>query len=107
MPSTKSKMAKDLYLTSVRDSLSYLTRARLLELAERLQIAIYVAAGGGTLGAFLATDPKNACIDMRVRKLPYPRRDIMKMIAVLGIYAELLHVDKFDNVPFFHAHGVF
>lgn len=38
---------------------------------ENLQIAIYVACGGGIIGRMYAERPASAYIDMRVGRLPY------------------------------------
>jgi hypothetical protein len=76
---------------------------------ETLQIVILVAAGGGMLGRFLAEQPGQGYIDMRVGKLPYPKRDIMKMVNCLKIMAEVqgLNPNQLPAVPSFHNCGVF
>jgi hypothetical protein len=76
---------------------------------ETLQVAVFVAAGGGMLGRFLAEQPGHGYIDTRVGKLPYPKRDIMKMVNCLKIMAEVqgLNSNLLPSVPLFHNCGVF
>ena len=74
-----------------------------------LQVAIYVACGGGWIGKFHAERPKTAYIDARVCKLPYSRKEIENMRKVLIAMAEQRGLDpnSLPNMPNFHSCGVF
>lgn len=74
-----------------------------------LQVAIYVACGGWSIGRSHAEQPAEACIDKRVGKLPYSRRDIENMKIVLIAMAEAKGIDpsNLPPMPKFHSCGVF
>ncbi len=73
-----------------------------------LQVAIYVACGGGWIGRLYAEQPKEASIDARVGKLPYSRKEIENMRQVLVAIAEQRGLDpnRLPMMPKFHKCGV-
>jgi hypothetical protein len=73
-----------------------------------LQVAIYVACGGGRIGRLYAEQPKGAYIDMRVGKRPYSRKEIENMRQVLVAMAEIRGLDpnRLPRMPDFHGCGV-
>ena len=74
-----------------------------------MQVAIYVACGGGWIGLQHAEQPLHAYIDDRVGKLPYSRKEIENMRAVLVELAKAkgLDPDNLPAMPKFHTCGVF
>ena len=71
-----------------------------------LQVAIYVAVGGGRLGREYAEKPKTAYIDKRVSRLPYSMKQIEALRQFLVIVAESKGLDPNDlpampSVPYF------
>lgn len=76
---------------------------------EPLQIAIYVATGGGFLGKSYAERPKSAYIDARVGKLPYTRAEIENIKQTLIAIAEANGLDPYNlpPMPNFHNCGIF
>lgn len=74
-----------------------------------LQVAIYIAVGGGTLGNLFAEQPADAYIDGRIGRLPYTRKEIEKIRQVLITLAELKGYDPrhLPKKPDFHNCGVF
>jgi|JI10StandDraft_1071094.scaffolds.fasta_scaffold231486_5 hypothetical protein len=74
-----------------------------------LQVAIYVACGGGWIGRLYSEQPKGAYIDARVGKLPYSRKEIENMRQVLVAMAEQRGLDpnNLPEMPKFHNCGVF
>lgn len=74
-----------------------------------LQVAIYVACGGGWIGQNHAEQPVEAYIDDRVGKLPYSRREIENMKLVLIAMADAKGIDpsNLPPMPKFHSCGVF
>ena len=74
-----------------------------------LQVAIYVACGGGFIGKMNAEQPGQAYIDGRAAKRPYSLRQIENMRRVLVAMAEQrgLDPDNLPEMPNFHNCGVF
>ena len=74
-----------------------------------LQVAIFVAVGGGLIGNMFARNPKHAYIDSRVDKRPYNRKDIERMRLTLVAMAEVKGLDPscLPPIPEFHNCGVF
>jgi len=74
-----------------------------------LQIVAYVAAGGGMLGRSAAEQPADFYIDARSGRLPYGRRRITQIVAVLAAIAEARGLDPhhMPTMPDFHSCGVF
>ncbi len=74
-----------------------------------MQVAIYVACGGGCIGLQHADHPLHAYIDSRVGKLPYGRKQIENMRIVLIAMAEAKGLDpnNLPAMPRFHNCGVF
>lgn len=74
-----------------------------------LQVAVYVMCGGGFLGRSAAEQPAEFYIDTRCSRLPYPRRDIMQMVATLVEVATLAGMDpkRLPEMPDFHGGWVF
>lgn len=74
-----------------------------------LQVAIYVACGGGLIGEMHACRPALAYIDDLVGKLPYSRSEIVNMKLVLIAMAEEKGLDPINlpQMPKFHGCGVF
>ena len=74
-----------------------------------LQVAIYVAAGGGLVGNMFAHNPKHAYIDSRVvGKRRYSSKDIERMRLTLVAMAEVKGLDPscLPPMPEFHSCGV-
>lgn len=59
------------------------SREYVLSVIGALQVAVYVMCGGGMLGRFAAEQPAEFYIDMRVGKLPYPKKDILQAVTFL------------------------
>jgi len=74
-----------------------------------LQVAIYVACGGGCIGRFGAEQPADFYIDDRVGRLPYRRKEIMQAVKVLETLAACngYNPHKMPSMPHFHACGIF
>ena len=74
-----------------------------------LQVAIYVACGGGWIGKNHAEQPVEAYIDDRVGKLPYSRREIenMKLVLIAMAKEKGLDPSNLPPMPKFHSCGVF
>ena len=74
-----------------------------------LQVAIYVACGGGWIGQNHAERPVEAYIDDRVGTLPYSRREIenMKIVLIAMADAKGLDPSNLPPMPKFHSCGVF
>lgn len=74
-----------------------------------LQVAIYVACGGGWIGEMHACSPAISYIDDRVGKLPYSRREIENIKFVLIAMAEAKGLDpsNLPPIPKLHRCGVF
>jgi hypothetical protein len=74
-----------------------------------LQIAMYVAVGGGILGKMYAEHPLHAYTDARVGKLPYKARAIEQIRQVLVAMAEVRGLDpnNLPPMPQFHSCGIF
>lgn len=73
-----------------------------------LQVAIFVAAGGGFIGRMFAEKPAVAYIDTRVGRLPYSRTEIENMRMTLVAMAEAKGLDPrhLPKRPDFHSCGV-
>ena len=65
---------------------------------ETMQVAIYVAAGGGMIGRMYAEQPKSAYRDLRCGPPPYKMKDVENMQKTLIVMAEELGIDP-DNLP--------
>lgn len=65
---------------------------------ETLQVAIYVAAGGGMIGRMYAEQPKIAYRDIRCGPAPYKARDLENMRKTLCVMADGLGLEP-DNLP--------
>jgi len=63
---------------------------------EVLQVAIFVAVGGGMLGHMYAEQPADAYIDMRVGKRPYGKQDTEKIRKELCAVARKLELNPHD-----------
>lgn len=76
---------------------------------ENLQIAIYVACGGGMIGRMYAEQPASAYIDMRVGRLPYGIKAIENMQLSLIAMAKSRGLDpnRLPKMPDIHNCGVF
>jgi hypothetical protein len=74
-----------------------------------LQVAIYMACGGGWLGNIYAHSPGIATIDSSYGRLPYKRKEIEKMRLVLVAKAKHLNLDpnSLPKMPKLHNCGVF
>jgi len=74
-----------------------------------LQVAVYVAVGGGVLGRSAAEQPADFYIDDRCGRLPYCRRAIMQAVSVLAVLAKAGGYDPhhMPPMPDFHACGIF
>ena len=74
-----------------------------------LQVAIFVAVGGGLIGSMFAHNPKHAYIDLRAGWTPCNRNDIEKMRLTLMAMAEVKGLDprRLPPMPEFHNCGVF
>lgn len=74
-----------------------------------MQVAIYVACGGGLIGRLYAEQPKEAYIGICARKLPYSRKEIENMRQVLVAMAEQRGLDpnNLPKIPKFHSCGIF
>lgn len=74
-----------------------------------LQVAIYVAAGGGLVGNMFAHNPKHACKDTRTGRGPYREKSTQKMRQTLVALAEVKGLDPtcLPPMPEFHDCGVF
>lgn len=102
-------------LTRVRENLEErlrektTTRAILIDEMQHLQTVIYVMTGGGMLGRFAAEQPADFYIDLRVGRLPYPKKEIYQAIKVLEIYGEVLGYNTHDmpRRASWHSCGVF
>ena len=57
------------------------------ETIRALQVAIYVACGGGLLGRLAAEQPADFYVDDRVGHLPYVKKEIMQAVSVLAALA--------------------
>lgn len=73
-----------------------------------MQIAIYVACGGGWIGEMHAKQPADSYVDLRVGKLPYSRTAINNMRIVLIEMAEARGLDprNLPTMPKLHNCGV-
>jgi hypothetical protein len=76
----------------VEDDLKWATEEDL----KNLQIEVYVMCGGGLLGDFATTQPADFYIDVRVGKLPYPKRDVIQAVKVLEAMAIKLGKNPHD-----------
>lgn len=74
-----------------------------------LQVAIYMACGGGWLGNIYAHHPGVATIDSSDGSLPYKRKEIEKMRLVLVAKAKHLNIDpnSLPKMPKLHSCGAF
>jgi hypothetical protein len=74
-----------------------------------LQVAVYTMCGGGHLGRLAAEKPADFYIDTRKGKLPYSRKEIMQVVAVLETLSVKHGLDPrhLPDMPGFHACGVF
>jgi len=74
-----------------------------------LQVALFVACGGGMLGHFAAEQPADFYIDGRVCRLPYGKREIQQAVNVLAILAAKAGLDPhhMPAMPTFHNAGMF
>lgn len=94
-------------LNHVKKVLQQRSKESVTQDAKNLQIAVYVMCGGGLLGISAAENPKDFYIDDRVRKLPFPKRQIKQAVKVLGIYAEVLDWKEMPKCGNFHNCGIF
>ena len=74
-----------------------------------LQIAVYVAVGGGLLGRLTAEQPADFYIDTRAGRPPYPKRAIYQAVKVLAGLAKANGLDPhhMPPMPSFHGAGLF
>ena len=74
-----------------------------------LQVAVYVACGGGQLGFFAARQPADFFIDSEAGNLPYERTEIEQAVKVLSVVAAVqgLNPHKLPEMPNLHGCGVF
>ena len=84
-------------------------REKMLAELGALQVAVYVAAGGGMIGRMYAEQPADAYVDSRAGGRPYPMKVLDNMVVVLASLAELLGLDPhaLPDMPRFHNCGVF
>lgn len=73
------------------------------------QVAVFVMCGGGMLGHFAASQPESFYIDDRVKKLPYPKREIYQAVETLVTIAKANSLDPkhLPEMPRFHHCGIF
>lgn len=83
--------------------------ADILRRLENAQVAVYVMCGGGYLGRFAAEQPADFYIDMRVGRLPYPKRVIEKAVLRLALLAQEAGLNPHDmpKMPDFDNLGHF
>jgi hypothetical protein len=74
-----------------------------------MQTAVFVMCGGGFLGRFAAEQPEQFYIDMRVSKLPFPKKEIIQAVKTLATIATANGLDskKMPPMPQFHNMGIF
>jgi len=74
-----------------------------------MQVAIYVAAGGGMIGRLFAEQPADAYVDDRASRRPYTLKALGNMRIALIAYAAVLGLDphRMPPMPDFHSAGVF
>ena len=74
-----------------------------------LQVAVFVAAGGGLLGRLAAEEPADFYVDARCGRLPYGRRELAQAVEVLATLAEKAGMDPhaMPPMPLFHNAGLF
>ena len=74
-----------------------------------LQIAVFVMCGGGFLGRMAAEQPADFYIDIRCKKLPYPKREIYQAVKTLETLSEALILDphKLPPMDCFHNCEIF
>jgi len=85
------------------------TRKQKLRELENLQVAVYVAAGGGMIGRMYAEQPADAYVDTRAGRRPYPMGTLENMVLVMVVLAKLLKLDPhaLPLMPQFHNCGTF
>ena len=73
----------------------------LKEIMKTLQVAVYIACGGGMLGDFGTRQPRDFYIDLRVGRLPYPKRNIRNLVECLIAVADWLNLkgDCYNLLP--------
>ncbi len=74
-----------------------------------LQVAAYVAAGGGLIGKMYAERPADAYRDIRAGRAPYGNRALENIRLTLCCMAEARGLDPHNlpSMPQFHNCGVF
>ena len=84
-------------------------RKQLMDELRYLQVAVFVAAGGGMIGLMYAEQPLHAYRDTRAGRAPYGSKATENIRQVLIVVAELLKLDPsaLPPMPSFHNCGVF
>lgn len=106
---------RKLDMKAVKESLDYRSEKghdSFVAEMKRLQLAVFMACGGGFLGRMAAEQPGDFYIDMRCSKLPYKARQIEQAVQVLCLYAEMAgfrtkgDTDLPKDYADFHAAGL-
>lgn len=77
-----------------------------LDTIKALQAAAYTMCGGGFVGQLAVLHPRAFYVDARVGKLPYPVKQISKVVETLCVYATVHGLDT-DNLPVVSLPGCF